>query len=112
MEFSDESHKNKLKPLIRSFNKHILKQLGNIELEHSLVIEYMAMFELIAHQAGDSLVIQIRNIDIEKRLIALIDSKEISPVQQFVLFRFISRCKCDSNELLVKQIMKMNSNKF
>jgi hypothetical protein len=49
MEFTKESHQMKLKMLIKSFNKYILKQIVNPNLNDQLVISHLALFEILAH---------------------------------------------------------------
>jgi hypothetical protein len=49
MEFTKESHQTKLKMLIKSFNKYILKQIVNPHLNDQLIISHLALFEILAH---------------------------------------------------------------
>ena len=70
MEFSRESHQEKLKMLIKSFNKHILKLLGSHpHLSEHQIISHLALFEILAHQVGESLVVEVASGDIEMRLV-------------------------------------------
>jgi hypothetical protein len=56
--------------LIKSFNKHILKLLGSHpHLSEHQVISHLALFEMLAHQVGESLVVEVASGDIEMRLV-------------------------------------------
>ena len=116
MEFSKESHRSKLSKLIRSFNKYLLKQIASKDTPSSSVVELMAVFEMLAQQMGDTtvpLVVEINSEDIEKRIIAVMQSKEVtsSLEAQFVVQRFVSRCKCIAEGPLVKHVSQGSSPK-
>lgn len=49
MEFSKESHQTKLKMLVKSFNKYILKQIVNPHMNDQVVISHLGLFEILAH---------------------------------------------------------------
>ena len=50
MEFSRDSHQAKLKLLVKSLNKYVLKQLSTTpQLSDALVISHLALFETLAH---------------------------------------------------------------
>jgi hypothetical protein len=58
--------------LIKSFNKHVLKQLATPQLADALIVSHLALFETLAHQVGESLVIEVASGDVEARLITLL----------------------------------------
>ena len=48
MEFSEDSHSGKLRLLLKSLTRHILKQVSNPKLSVTQVVEHLAIFEGIA----------------------------------------------------------------
>ncbi len=60
------------------------------------MIELLGLFEVLAGQIGDKLIIEIKSEEIENRLIQLI--KESDEVSKFVIYKFIARSKttCES----------------
>ena len=90
--------------LIKSFNKHVLKQIATPQLADAQIVSHIALFEILAHQVGETLVIEVASGDIESRLITLLQSKTVTMEQRYILFKFISRCKC-TTDLLVKHLL-------
>lgn len=48
MEFSEDSHRGKLRLLLKSLTRHILKQVSNPQLSVVQVVEHLAIYEGIA----------------------------------------------------------------
>lgn len=53
MEFTRESHIAKLKLLMKSLNKHIMKQIQSKEVGNDLKIQYIALFVTLVTQTEE-----------------------------------------------------------
>lgn len=53
MEFTRESHISKLKLLMKSLNKHIMKQIQSKEVGNDLKIQYIALFVTLVTQTEE-----------------------------------------------------------
>ncbi|TNV87999.1 hypothetical protein FGO68_gene14880 [Halteria grandinella] len=109
MEYTTESHRNKLKQLIKSYNQYLLKKVQDKGISNSVKIELIAIFERLAAQLGDHIVIDLAakyKEDLEKSIFALFSEGQ-STTEQFVLYRFLSRCRVTQAGYLFTNIKKL-----
>lgn len=123
MEFSKESHRAKLRLLLKSFNKHILKQISSSSVTNNVIVEHLGLFEMIALQMGEqeSLVVEIGSEDTERRLCEINSasvitikegmylSSKVSGIEHFIVMKFIARCRCKPEGIVVQAMKKVKN---
>ena len=101
MEFSEDSHRGKLRLLLKSLTRHILKQVSNPHLSVTQVVEHLAIFEGIA---GEGIIVEVGGKEVEQRLTQVINAVKAGTPERYVLYKFIARVKVAGTDGLVKTL--------
>jgi hypothetical protein len=104
MEFSEDSHRGKLRLLLKSLTRHILKQVSNPQLSVTQVVEHLAIFEGIAQQVGEGIIVEVGGKEVEQRLSQVINAVKAGTPERYVLYKFIARVKVAGTDGLVKTL--------
>jgi len=104
MEFSEDSHRGKLRLLLKSLTRHILKQVSNPQLSVTQVVEHLAIFEGIAQQVGEGIIVEVGGKEVELRLTQVSNAVKAGTPERYVLYKFIARVKVAGTDGLVKTL--------
>ena len=69
------------------------------------------MFEGVAQQVGEAVVVEVGNADIETRIGQIVKELKESSSQKYVVYKFVARIKVNNNSGLIKYIEAIDSKK-
>lgn len=70
------------------------------------ILELIGLFEILAEHIGDNLKVGIKNEKIAQKIVTILASLKKDSVEEYILIRFISRCKVAEESVIVKEMSK------